>query len=162
MRTVNMPHSDLQHVISKAKPSPSQRFFPLHISERRVLLMLLDLLAVNSALLLALAVRPEHTLDWQLITRRPSWFLVLSVLWLLLAHAFDAYDLRVAGRVSAAAPAVLRAGSLTALIYLLIPYLAPPLPTRRALLGAFFLFILGFLVFARTIPWHSPSSADAP
>jgi len=113
--------------------------------------MLLDLLAVNGALLLALALRPEHTLDWQLVARRPLWFLVLSLLWLLLAHAFDAYDLRVAGRLSAAAPVVLKSGSLTALIYLLIPYFTPTLPTRRALLGAFFLLILGFLVLARTL-----------
>jgi len=122
---------------------------PLHISERRLLLMGLDLLAVNSALLLALALRPEHNLNWELIVQRPLWFLLLSVLWLPFAYAFDAYDLRVAGRLSTAAPAVLKAGAITVGVYLLIPYLPPALPPSRLALFAFLLFTFILLVAGR-------------
>ncbi len=94
--------------------------------------MLLDLLAVNGALLLAFfppelgglrgALRPEHSLDWALLLQRPLWFLLLSALWLPLAHAFDAYDLRAAGRFRTAAPAVLKAGAIPCALYLLIGF----------------------------------------
>lgn len=64
--------------MSRANSQPAtsslQRLFPLHISERRVFLMLLDLLALNSALFLTLtlwsrypagpALSPEHELNW--------------------------------------------------------------------------------------------------
>jgi lipopolysaccharide/colanic/teichoic acid biosynthesis glycosyltransferase len=121
----------------------------LPFSERRLLLIGLDLLAVNGALLVALALRPEHSLDWELLIQRPLWFLLLSALWLPLAHAFDAYDLRVAGRFRTAAPAVLKAGVITAVVYLLIPYLPPALPTSRFSLFAFPLSILILLLAGR-------------
>ena len=123
--------------------------FPLHISERRLFLVGLDLLAVNGALLLALALRPEHSLDWRLVIERPLWFLLLSVLWLPLAYAFDAYDLRVAGRLSTAALAVFKAGLLAAIIYLLIPFLTPALPSSRLALGAFPVLVIILLLAGR-------------
>jgi len=123
--------------------------FPLHISERRLFLVGLDLLAVNGALLLALALRPEHSLDWRLVIERPLWFLLLSVLWLPLAYAFDAYDLRVAGRLSTAALAVFKAGLLAAVIYLLIPFLTPALPSSRLALGAFPVLVIILLLAGR-------------
>ena len=122
---------------------------PLRVSERRLLLMGLDLLAMNGALLLALALRPGHNLDWGLLIDHPLWFLLLSVLWFPLAHAFDAYDLRVAGRMSTAAPAVLKGGLLTALIYLLIPFLTPALPARRLALAAFPVLAIALLLAGR-------------
>jgi exopolysaccharide biosynthesis polyprenyl glycosylphosphotransferase len=133
------PTFDAQHLLR----------LPLHISERRLLLIGLDLLAVNSALLLALALRPEHNLDWRLVIEHPLWFLLLSMLWLSLAYAFDAYDLWVASRPSTAAPAVLKAGLLTALVYLLIPFLTPALPSSRLALGAFPMLVIVLLLAER-------------
>lgn len=124
---------------------------PLHISERRLLLRGLDLLALNVALLLALALRPGYSLDWRLLIQRPLWFLTLSALWLPLAYAFDAYDLRVAGRLSTTALAVLKAGLLTALIYLLTPFLTPTLPPRRLALAAFPLLVVALLLAGRSL-----------
>jgi len=133
------------------QPANVQRLLrlPLPFSERRLLLMGLDLLALNGALLLALSVRPGQSLDWNLLVSHPIWFLSLSLLWLPLAYAFDAYDLRVAGRMSTAAPAVLKAGLLTALIYLLIPFLTPTLPPSRLALGAFPLLVIALLLAGR-------------
>jgi|GEM_PF-3952465 hypothetical protein len=67
-------------------------FFLLPFSERRLVLMALDLLAVNGALLVALALRPGYGLEGTLVLRRPLWFLLLSLLWLLIAHTFDAKE----------------------------------------------------------------------
>ena len=91
----------------------SRSLSPLPFSERRLVLMALDLLAVNGALLLALALRPGYGLEGTLVLRRPLWFLLLSLLWLLIAQTFDAYDLRVAGRFSSSALTVLKAGLLS-------------------------------------------------
>lgn len=61
----------------------------------------------------------------------------MSLLWLPLAYAFDAYDLRVAARFSTPAPAMLKAGAITAGVYPLIPYLPPALPPSSIVLKAF-------------------------
>ncbi|MEM2001673.1 MAG: hypothetical protein QXT77_03365, partial [Candidatus Methanomethylicaceae archaeon] len=52
-----------------------RRDFPLPFSERRLLLRVLDLLAVNGALVLALALRPGYGLEGALVLRHPLWFL---------------------------------------------------------------------------------------
>ena len=141
------------------RPQSSILRLPLPFSERRLLLIGLDLLAINGALLLALtvwnrdalglAMRVEHGPDLGLLLQRPLWFLLLSALWLPLAHAFDAYDLRVAGRFRTTAPAVLKAGAITCALYLLIPYLPPALPTSRLSLFSFFLFSFFLLLAGR-------------
>jgi len=124
---------------------------PLPFSERRLVLMALDLLAMNGALLLALALRPGYGLEGTLVLRHPFWFLLLSLLWLLIAHTFDAYEPRVAGRFSSSARAGLQAGLITVGVYLLIPYVTPPLPTSRSSLLAFPLITVGALLASRGI-----------
>jgi len=138
--------AELQRLISKRLLR-----LPLRFSERRLLLRGLDLLAVNGALLLALGVWPRYRLDWRLAIEHPIWFLLLSVLWLLLAHAFDAYNLRVAARFPTTALAVFKAGLLTASIYLLTPRLTPVLPTRRSGLVAFPLLVIALLLVERSL-----------
>ncbi|MFB0535399.1 MAG: sugar transferase [Anaerolineae bacterium] len=144
-----MPEVETHNLFERPTLNTQHFRLPLHISERRLLLVGLDLLAMNGALLLALALRPEYSLDWRLVARRPFWFLLLSILWLPLAYAFDAYDLRLAGRFSMAAPAVLKAGLLTVLIYLLTPFLTPVLPARRLALAAFALLVIALLLAGR-------------
>jgi lipopolysaccharide/colanic/teichoic acid biosynthesis glycosyltransferase len=122
---------------------------PLPFPERRLVLMALDLLAVNGALLLALALRPGYVLDGTVVLQHPLWFLLLSLLWLLIAHTFDAYDPRVVGRFSSSARAGLQAGLITVGVYLLIPYVTPPLPTSRSSLLAFPLVTMGALLAGR-------------
>lgn len=124
---------------------------PLPFSERRLILMGLDLLALNGALLLSLALRSEYDLDWRLLIQHPLWFLLLSTLWVFMAYAFDAYDLRVAGEFSTAALAVLKAGVVTAGIYLLIPYLTPILPRSRWLIFAHLSLTLVLLAAGRAL-----------
>jgi lipopolysaccharide/colanic/teichoic acid biosynthesis glycosyltransferase len=100
--------------------------FPLPFSERRLLLSILDLLALNGALLLTLALKEGQRFDWRHVLDHPMWFVTLTALWLPLAYVFDAYDLRGASRISTAARAVLSAGLPAALICVLVFPSIPP------------------------------------
>ena len=132
-----------------AKHSIREGLFPLPFSERLLILRALDLLSLNGALVLALGLQPQYRLDGTLLLRHPLWFLILSLLWLLFAQAFDAYEPKVAGRFSSSAPAVLKAGLATCGLYLLIPYITPPLPSSRSDLLAFPLIAVGALIATR-------------
>ncbi|MBM4347606.1 MAG: hypothetical protein FJ107_05670, partial [Deltaproteobacteria bacterium] len=96
---------------------------PLRFSERRLILILLDLFALNGGLLVSLSLRPEYRLTWMIVFQYPQWFLLISLLWLFIGFAFDVYDLKVAGRFSTASRAIVKAGLITGGIYLLISYL---------------------------------------
>jgi len=111
----------------------------------------IDLLAINGALLFYLSLRPEYAFRWKLIVEHPLWFTILTILWLPLAHAFDAYDLQVAGKLSKIVPALLKAGVISCGIYLLIPYLTPALPASRFTLFSFFVFPFLFLLAGRIL-----------
>jgi len=124
---------------------------PLRFSERRLILILLDLFALNGGLLVSLSLRPEYGLTWMIVFQYPQWFLLISVLWLFIGFAFDVYDLRVAGRFSTASGAIVKAGLITGGIYLLIPYIPPALPGSRFTLFSFFILVLGFLLAGRAI-----------
>ncbi len=133
-----------------AAPRP-RAALPLAFGERRLLLIIIDLVAVNLALLLALATRPKYDFGWSLVAEHPLWFLLLSAIWLPLAYALDAYDRRTTARLAASAAAVLKAGSLTVPIYLLIPYVTPRLPSSRASLLTFPLALVVLLLTGRAL-----------
>ena len=123
---------------------------PLRVSERRLLLMALDLLAVNGALFLALAVTSEQGFGGALASLHPLGLLLLSLLWLALAQALDAYDLRVASRFSSAAPAVSKAGLLAALIFALVEFFwGTDTPLRGLALSPFPLLAIVLLLAGR-------------
>lgn len=103
----------------------------LRFAEYRWLLAAVDLIAVNGALLASLSRQSGSGVRWRILVDHPLWFVLMSALWLLLAHAFDAYDLGIADRLLVSMRAVVRAGVLTTLAYLFIPYFTPPLPPSR-------------------------------
>ncbi len=112
--------------------------WPLQISERKILLGLLDLVLLNLALLLTLSARLSYALAAGTIVERASWFVLLSAAWLLAASVGELYDLRLAARLPAgpirAALAVVVADAL----YLTLPYVTPNLlPSRLTLLWFF-------------------------
>ncbi len=129
-------------------------------SERRWILGILDLLAVNGAFALAIYLRPDYELNWELIRLHPLALLLLNGLWLFFAYVFRVYDLNLAGRAAKSLIAVLKAGSLTAALFPFVPYLPPALPPSRQplflaiLLPVLFLMVgraLYLLVFAQAI-----------
>ncbi len=124
---------------------------PLLVSEHRHVLMVFDLLAVNGALFLSLSLRPGADSSRRLLIAHPLWFVLLSALWILLALAFDAYEPRMAARLRAGAPAVAKAGAVTSAIYLLVPYVTPPLPPSRLALLSFPALLIAALLAARLV-----------
>jgi exopolysaccharide biosynthesis polyprenyl glycosylphosphotransferase len=112
------------------------------IAERRSILIVMDFIGVNAAVLFSLALRPEYRLDPGLIFKRPHWFLILLALWFPLAYAFDCYDPKILGRFSETAKARIKTGLVASLIYLLIPFLTPTLPSSRLLFLSLPLFLV--------------------
>jgi exopolysaccharide biosynthesis polyprenyl glycosylphosphotransferase len=146
----------------RASPRRTIRL-PLNVIERRLLLVIVDLLAVNAALLLALvirALRADEGPSLDALTAHPGWFVILSGLWLVVAHAFDAYEPQVAGRLEAGVPAIIRVGFLTSIFYLLIPRLTPALPGSRVALVSFpLLVVIALLLGRRLFAWVLPRPA---
>ena len=108
----------------------------LGVSERRLLLALGDLAAVNLALLAALAIRQgtiipryEPTIvPWWL---QALWHVVLTALWLLVASVFDVYDLPLAANQRRSLPSACAAAVVAVTIYFFVPYITPSMPVRR-------------------------------
>lgn len=124
---------------------------PLRISERKVLLRLLDVLMLNSSLLLIGWLRLGMSLSWKTILARPQWFVLLTSLWLLLTPVFDAYSLKKASSLRESIQCVTKSALLTLSIYLLIPYITPYLLPSRLTTGLFVAFTLSFLSFGRAL-----------
>ena len=123
--------------------------WPIQISERRLLLVTLDLLAINVALAVGVGMRPDYEAGWQLPLLYPHWFFLLSGIYLVLANAFDSYNLRRSAQMSDAAEAVLKSGFLAILIFNMIPYLTPTLPPSRRYLVLFPVMALASLLLGR-------------
>ncbi|HKV84320.1 MAG TPA: sugar transferase [Ktedonobacterales bacterium] len=105
------------------------------VSERRVLLMLGDLVASVAAIVLSLwlwAQHAHHTFDPEFVKPQWHWFIILPTLWLALANANDYYNLRVAARLSSSLKRLTLVTAELLLIYLGIFFLSPrgSLPRR--------------------------------
>ncbi|MGQ9667934.1 MAG: sugar transferase [Anaerolineae bacterium] len=150
--------TDLPSVVPAGTSAWRRRFcFPLDISERRILLMMLDGLALGGALVLVTLARPEYAGDWGIFLRRPHWFLLLWAIWLLLAHGLDLYDLQAAGSFSRSVRTLMLAGLITTLLYTFVPFATPALPASRLYLIAFPLTSLAFLAAGRFVYTHALS-----
>ncbi|MBI3949945.1 MAG: sugar transferase [Acidobacteria bacterium] len=119
---------------TQARPL-GRRFRPpslgLRISERKLLLVLFDLLAVNAALFIALADRPKIDPTFATFYENLHWFVLVSGVWIGVSVFLNVYDLM---RASNALYSVLGAGGaalFTGLVYLFIPFLTPELPRSR-------------------------------
>ena len=122
----------------------------LQFSERKLLLVIIDLMVLNGALLLMLSLWPESVFI-RMLERFPWYVLLLSGLWLVIGSLFNVYDL---AKAASAVHSIWAAGIsvlITLAIYLLIPYLTPVLPNRRTQIVIFFLAALLGITFWRFI-----------
>lgn len=115
--------------------SPLPRRRPqLRISERRLLLMAGDTLAVIlavTAALLVWSVVGRYAFDLDFVLPRSHWYFVLAGLWLVLASANDFYDLRMAADWSATFRRLILITLQLLVIYLVVFFLAQPLALPR-------------------------------
>ena len=118
--------------------------------ERRLLLALLDLLAVNGALVIVARLRLRGLGTWESLWRHPLWFIILTGLWWFSSQAMDAYNLRTASQRSSSVHCAVRAAMLTSVAYLLVPYLSPPLLVSRLTASFFVSVTMVLLALARS------------
>jgi len=124
--------------------------FSLTARERRALLLVVDLLLLNGALLAAVSLWNGFAFSWAAVVACWKWFATLTAVWLTVGVVLDAYDLaRAASTTSTVATAGL-AAALAAFLYLAIPWLTPPIATRTYALG-FFLLAVGSLAAWRVL-----------
>lgn len=118
-----------------SQPRPKNRGFQLPVSERRLLLMAGDVVASEIAVFVALALwaqRAHMQFNFQFVQPQTHWFIILPVLWLLLATTNDYYNLRIAARRGASLRRLALIVAEVLVIYLAIFFLSHPgsLPRR--------------------------------
>jgi exopolysaccharide biosynthesis polyprenyl glycosylphosphotransferase len=97
------------------------------MQQRRLVLALIDLLFVNAAVVIALAVwalRGDKDLR-DLLTTQAYWFGLLSVLWLCFEYLSGLYDLRIVAQLRATMRALAQTFLLVFVAYLLIFFSMP-------------------------------------
>lgn len=131
----------------------------LRVSERRLMLMLIDTLLINLALVAALMVtnNPLPVLDGTLDSVK--WFIALSIVWLGIAIFFDCFDLARSASTTASVRAVSLAVVAASAIYAFLPYFTPDLSNRGwafVMFGLAYVTIVGWRVFYARVfvqPW---------
>ena len=125
---------------------------PLQISERKTLLILIDGVLVNVAILAALwlgARRSGWSFSSQLLAERFYWFAGLTILYFILASVNDGYNLKVAAEFLPSAFAILKATVEILLVYLVVYFFSPPGSLPRHVMGFFSLICPSLLLIWR-------------
>jgi exopolysaccharide biosynthesis polyprenyl glycosylphosphotransferase len=102
---------------------------PLQISERKTLLILMDGVFVNIAILIALwlgARRSGWPFTSGLLLSRFYWFLGFTALYFILASVNDCYNLKVASDALSSAFALFKTTALMLVVYFSLYFLAEP------------------------------------
>ncbi len=145
-------------------PSPQRKRLQLRISERRLLLMIGDALAVVLSVLAALfiwsVVAQGESFTFEFVWYRSYWFFVLTGMWLLLASANDFYDLNIAVQRSLMLQRLILITVQMLVVYLIIFFLSPPVSLPRLFIlyygvASFILIGLVRLVNPALLGWAS-------
>jgi exopolysaccharide biosynthesis polyprenyl glycosylphosphotransferase len=115
------------------------RLLRLTLAERSLLLVAVDLLLLNAALALAAAWLAGYPPAAVFSPGYLKWYITLSLLWLAAANILDLYNLARAASGTAIIGMSSLAAFLTALIYLMIPWLTPAITNR--IYGAGFILL---------------------
>lgn len=115
---ISTPFAARRHEFTKYGVGPA---------ERRALLLLGDLLAINGALAVTatLVPKPAWLVTEPGVTVAPHWFALLSLVWIVLAMVADSYDLSLAGQRFASPFRVAWVGALVVAVYSLVPFVTP-------------------------------------
>jgi len=114
----------------------------LHISERRVILLLFDLLVVCFSAILSFGMWTNQmgiAMNHFLFLSHPE-LLIVVLSWVCLSGMFGIYDLRVASDARGTIRALFATTGCLLLTYLLAYFLAPPVLLTRRPIVQFFLF----------------------
>jgi exopolysaccharide biosynthesis polyprenyl glycosylphosphotransferase len=126
-------------------------FKPIHfeISERKVLLRIIDVIVVLGALDVVGIV---FDVNYFMINEQQwLWSVILAVYLLFFATVFELYNLQRASRITGTLRSVVTTGSVTSLVYLLTPFFTPVLPENRIQILYFYLSVTLSLLLWRAI-----------
>jgi exopolysaccharide biosynthesis polyprenyl glycosylphosphotransferase len=132
-----------------ARPYAKVRNFSLRASERLFILGSIDILLLSLGLIVALALATGDEVSVENILANSKWFITLAITWLGCATFFDCYNLARAASTMASVRNAILATIATAAVYLLIPYLTPPLTSRSAI------FYFVGLALALVVGWRT-------
>ncbi len=121
----------------------------LQTSERKLLLLVMDLLLINLALVGSVLTGWDEPVTPSMLLAPYKWYLSLIAVWLVVAFFFDLYDLARAASTTTIVRNASAAAVSTALIYSLIPSLTPTLQSRTQIfvfIGLAWLGIVGWRV----------------
>lgn len=138
-------------------PSPRRRRLQLRFSERRLLLMSGDVIAVVVAVFVALlfwADQAGEPFDIDFVLPRSFWFFALALLWLILAGANDFYELALAARRGASLQRLTLITSQMFVVYLVVFFLSP-----RDELPRLFILYYGVVSFVLVALWRLANPA---
>lgn len=135
---------------------------PLRISERKLLLLVVDVLAVNASVFIALWLwsrRQEAVFSLQYVLSGLHWFPFLTMLWLVVSYLNDSYDLVTAGDRQRSTVSLVRTALIVFVIYPVIYFFLPPrsqarVPMLFSEVIAFFLLLFWRLLYSTvfTVP----------
>ena len=129
-------------------PSPKNRsWLQLRISERRLLLMAGDAIAIIFGVYVSLGIWAyvaEYPFTLEFILPQTFWFGMLTIVWFILAGANDFYDLQVASNLLASFQRLILMQLQMMIVYLLIYFLSEPesLPRLFIIYYAIISFVL--------------------
>ncbi len=133
-----VPHMEVTYREMTSFEKKRRGGLSLQFAERKLLLVVIDLLILNGALFWMLSLWPKPVFA-RLVERFPWYALLLSVIWLVVSAFFNVYDLAKAASAPHAIWGVGASAFITQTIYILIPYLTPVLPDRRTQIIIFFM-----------------------
>jgi exopolysaccharide biosynthesis polyprenyl glycosylphosphotransferase len=113
---------------SRSVPRAAPRSLSLRISERRVALILGDISLSALSVFIALCIwayAAGHDVTTEFVVRHWYWFLVLPLLWYLLANANDYYNLQVSARIRSSLRRLFWIVLQLLVIYVTIFFLSP-------------------------------------
>ena len=109
------------------------------ISERKILLRIFDIISVLGVLYM---VGTVFSFDYFIIKKeRWFWSIVLAVYLTIFATIFELYDLQKASKFEIVVQNIILTSSVTVLVYLLTPFVAPVLPANRLQIVYFYISI---------------------
>lgn len=102
-----------------------QRRFPLQISQRKLLLIIVDLILINAALLLGFSINMSALPSTSIVTPNLMWFVAITLLWLVVASANNNYAVEQAAKVNSSLWGIVKSILIMGVILTIIPILFP-------------------------------------
>ncbi|MBN1934409.1 MAG: sugar transferase [Anaerolineae bacterium] len=125
----------------------------LTANERKGLLFIVDLILVNISLLAAVTIWNDFSPSWSSLLEHAKWFITLSILWSIAGVVLDVYNLARSASVTSIITSAGGAALASALVYIAIPWLTPPILHRIYVLGLVLFMLSAILVWRVFYAW---------